>query len=466
MLLWLLCRHQFQLILNRGIRETAVLNVLPVLLSRTKAEVVLVISNKAPPPENAMAIMKSTIVATNGGPPPVVVALDDTSIDSSAYSGKICIFLGEAIQPILHNMDDLYFQAIKAVTTGCKGLIWITAGGAVGCESPDSSLSQGLLRTMRNKLLGRRYISLDLQGPLGSHEDWPLSSLEAIATITEVAVGIAVQPAPDLLPIDFEYAVRDGVLLVPRLYNDTVLNSMLTTRPALDWQDSSTVLTTEPLFQQERPLQLELGIPDLLDTLCFGDDDKGFELVTSPLAPDMVEIEPRAYGLNFRDVMVAVGQLRECVMGLECSGIITRLGTEAREQGLEVGDCVMALLLGLFASRAYVSWHGVAHMPEGMTFEDAASLPMVFSTAYVALVDVARLQKGQSVLIHTAAGGVGQAAVMLAKHLGAGDIYVTVGSQEKRDILVRQYGIPLAVVIRNLHPVSWQLPMAMGWTSC
>ncbi|KAK5625584.1 hypothetical protein RRF57_001300 [Xylaria bambusicola] len=81
-------------------------------------------------------------------------------------------------------------------------------------------------------------------------------------------------------------------------------------------------------------------------------------------------------------------------------------------------------------------------MPEAMSFSDAASIPMVFSTAYVALVDIARLQKGQSILIHAAAGGVGQAAIMLAKYPGAENIYVTVGSQEKRDLVAREYGIP------------------------
>lgn len=406
------------------------------------ADLVLVISNKAPPPPSTVEMISNSIMAATGGRAHGVVALEDTLVDSSAYSGKICVFLGEAVQPILHDMGELQFQAIKSMTNNCQGLIWITAGGAVGCENPDSSLCQGLLRTMRNESLGRRYISLDLQGPLDSHEEWSLATADAIATVVKVGFSTAIHPAADLSPVDFEYALRDGILLVPRLYKDTVRNNMVAPRPVLDWQDPDAILKMEPLFQQDRPLRLEVGIPGLLDTLGFSDDVKDVENASSPLAPDMVEIEPRAYGLNFRDVMVAMGQLRERVMGLECSGIITRLGTEAREQGLEIGDRVMALLLGPFANRAQISWHGVVRVPEGMSFEDAASLPMVFSTAYLALVDVARLQKGQSILIHTAAGGVGQAAVMLAKHLGAVDIYVTVGSQEKRDLLVHQYGIP------------------------
>ncbi|KAI1087095.1 hypothetical protein F5B19DRAFT_500382 [Rostrohypoxylon terebratum] len=398
-------------------------------------DIVFVVSNKALPPVGIIESLGNKIQASACGSAPRVVGLED-AIDSSLYAGKICVFLGEVTQPILNIVDQLYFQAIKAMTNSCKGLLWITVGGAVESPDPDSSLSHGLLRTLRNEFLGRRFISLDLGAPLASD-----SSLDAtLAAITKVIESSFNNPnSDDSSPAECEYALREGVLLVPRLYKDAARNSMLVTRPKIDWQDPERVLTKELLFQKDRPLRLEVGIPGLLDTLAFGDYDIDSD---SPLAPDTVEIEPRAYGLNFRDVMVAMGQLRERVMGLECSGIITRVGTEAQKQGFHVGDRVMALLLGPFASRARISWHGVVHMPEAMSFEDAASLPMVFSTAYVGLVDTARFRQGQTILIHAAAGGVGQAALMLAKYLGAGEIYVTVGSQEKREFIKREYGIP------------------------
>ncbi|KAI1171395.1 hypothetical protein F4777DRAFT_582964 [Nemania sp. FL0916] len=426
-------------------------------------QLVLVISNKAPPPPTTVEMIKSSITATTHFSSFALVVLEDTTTNSGEFNEKICIFLGETVQPILHDMDERYFQIIKNMATSCKGLVWVTAGGAVDCANPDASLSQGLLRTMRNEFMGRRYISLDLQGPLTPHEDWPVSSVEAIAKVTHLGFGGATAATSGSIngtsPEDLEWAERDGVLLIPRLYKDTTRNSIVVSPPALNWQDPEAVLKVEPLFQEQRPLRLEVGIPGLLDTLAFSDDDDArarAESASSPLANDLVEIEPRAYGLNFRDVMVAMGQLRECVMGLECSGIITRVSPEAREQGFKVGDRVMALLLGPFSSHAQVSWHGVVHMPEDMSFEDAASLPMVFSTAYVALVEIARLQKGQSVLIHAAAGGVGQAAIMLAQYLGARNIYVTVGSQEKRDLLVEEYGIPIENIFssRNISFAS------------
>jgi NADPH:quinone reductase-like Zn-dependent oxidoreductase len=181
-------------------------------------------------------------------------------------------------------------------------------------------------------------------------------------------------------------------------------------------------------------------MPGLMDTIAF-DDDPSAVSATSDLSPDMVEVEPRAYGVNFRDVMVAMGQLHERVMGLECSGIIKRLGTEAAKRGYAVGDKVFCLLRGPFGSCVRVEWTSIAHMPEGLNFEDAASLPVIFCTAYMCLIDIARLQRGQTVLIHAAAGGVGQAAIMIAKHLGL-EIYATVGTAEKRALVMTKYGIP------------------------
>lgn len=398
-------------------------------------DIIIVTSNKASPPVSFIESLKSCFRKSTSGSAPDVVALEDFK-DSSAYSGKICVFLGELIESILFDIDHFYFEAIKTMTNSCKDLLWVTVGGAVESKNPDRSLSHGLLRALRNEFLGRRYISLDLES-LQNLDNLFSTAAETITRVIEV--GFSRGHLEDPSAADFEYAERNGVLLVPRFHRDVARNNMFAFRSTLEWQDPENILTNELFFQQDRPLRLEIGIPGLLDTLVFGDHDVNLDL---PLAPDAVEIEPRAYGLNFRDIMVAMGQLRERVMGLECSGIITRVSTEAKGQGFQVGDRVMALLLGPFASRAEISWHGVAHIPQGMSFEDAASLPMVFSTAYVGLVETARFRKGQSILIHAAAGGVGQAAIMLAKHLGAGEIYATVSSKEKRELIRRKYGIP------------------------
>ncbi|KAH6850667.1 hypothetical protein B0I37DRAFT_396989 [Chaetomium sp. MPI-CAGE-AT-0009] len=396
--------------------------------------IVVVTSDKAPPPPDWLQALRESIAKATGGALPAVQALEAPSATAETYNTKICLFVGEMDQPVLHTLNSAGLQSVKNVATGCKGLLWVTRGAAVECVDPSKALATGFLRSLRSEYVGRHFPTLDLD----PHTPvWSEAGIAAIVHVLQATLGtpddvysIMAEPAP----VDNEFALRDGLLLVPRVSKDLVRNKMLTPE-APDWTMPESI-PEEPLFQDQRPLRLEAGIPGLLDTLAFNDDDEvGGDA-------DTVEIEPRAYGLNFRDVMVAMGQLRERVMGLECAGIITRVGSEAAAQGFAVGDRVMALLLGPFASRARVSWHGVAHMPEGMSFDDAASLPMIFSTAYVSLVDVANLRPGQSVLIHAAAGGVGQAAIMLAKDCLGAEVYATVGSQEKRDLLIREYGIP------------------------
>ncbi|GAB1214119.1 hypothetical protein ATERTT37_003279 [Aspergillus terreus] len=391
------------------------------------SRVVIVTSDKAPPQSGWLETLRKSIAQVAGNRVlPDVLALESPGLTAATYTGKLCVFVGELDKPVLAGLDAADLQGLKTMALGCKGLLWITRGGAVECTDPESALASGFVRVLRTEYLGRRFLTLDL--------DPRTAEMDTAAIVQVLKSCLAASDAP--APIESEFAVRDGLILVPRLYKDVVWNALL--EPEVpDWASPETI-PEGPLFQPKRPLRLEVGIPGLLDTLAFGDDDG----VAADLPDDMVEIEPRAYGLNFRDVMVAMGQLRERVMGLECAGIITRVGSEAAAQGFAVGDHVMALLLGPVSSRPRITWHGVINMPQGMSFSDAASIPMIFTTAYVALVQVARLRHGQSVLIHAAAGGVGQAAVMLAQDYLGAEVYATVGSQEKRDLLTREYGIP------------------------
>ena len=160
------------------------------------------------------------------------------------------------------------------------------------------------------------------------------------------------------------------------------------------------------------------------------------------LGPRDVEIEVAAAALNFRDVMVTLGLLPALAyersalgreVGMEASGTVLGVGTEVRN--CRVGDHVAFIRGGSIANRVVVDEHLVFTKPDHLGMEAAASCLSVYVTAYYALVHLARLRKGQRVLIHSAMGGVGQAAIALARHVGA-EIYATAGSQGKRDQLV------------------------------
>ena len=161
-----------------------------------------------------------------------------------------------------------------------------------------------------------------------------------------------------------------------------------------------------------------------------------------PLGPHHVEIEVAAAALNFRDVMVTLGLLPALAyersafgheLGMEASGVVRRTGIAVT--GLEPGDEVIFVDGGCISNRAVVDQHRVFPKPGGLSMEEAASSLSVYVTAYYALIHLARLRKGQRVLIHSAMGGIGQAAIALASNVGA-EIYATAGNESKRERLL------------------------------
>ena len=156
-----------------------------------------------------------------------------------------------------------------------------------------------------------------------------------------------------------------------------------------------------------------------------------------PLAPEEVRVAVRAAGLNFRDVLMTVGMYPEPGdIGNEGSGVVLEVG-EAVED-LKPGDRVMGLFPGAFGPVAVADHRYLVEVPEGWDHAEAAAVPAVYLTAYLALVEEAGLRAGETVLIHSAAGGVGQAALGLARHLGA-RVLATAGP-EKWDLL-RESGL-------------------------
>jgi NADPH:quinone reductase-like Zn-dependent oxidoreductase len=128
------------------------------------------------------------------------------------------------------------------------------------------------------------------------------------------------------------------------------------------------------------------------------------------------------------------------LFGLECTGIVTSIGDAVST--VEPGDRVLMVRRdgGCFANRVRNRWHAVHPLPDWVSFEAGTTLGIAVHTAVYGLVTLANLQKGQSVLIHSASGGVGLAAIELCHYLGA-EIYVTVGTDAKRDFLAEQYGV-------------------------
>ncbi|MCX4902864.1 type I polyketide synthase [Streptomyces sp. NBC_00878] len=154
--------------------------------------------------------------------------------------------------------------------------------------------------------------------------------------------------------------------------------------------------------------------------------------VTAPLAPGMVRVDVRAAGVNFRDVVVALGMVPALRgLGGELAGVVREVGPDV--PGLKPGDRVLGLAPRAFGPVAVTDHRWLAPMPDGWTFAQAAAIPVAYLTAYYGLVDLAGVRPGHKVLVHAGAGGVGTAAVQLARHLGA-EVFAT-ASSGKRDAL-------------------------------
>lgn len=131
----------------------------------------------------------------------------------------------------------------------------------------------------------------------------------------------------------------------------------------------------------------------------------------------------------------------------ECSGMVSRVGREHQHKFSE-GDSVYTWLVPAHAGRVRAKGFLTKHIPAALSFKKATTLPILYETAYYPLVTIAALRPGETVLIHAGAGGVGQAAITLSMHIGAIPL-VTVGSEEKKQLLMERYGISSSYIFSS-----------------
>ncbi|KAF9887258.1 hypothetical protein FE257_010386 [Aspergillus nanangensis] len=339
---------------------------------------------------------------------------DTESLD---MAGVHCVMISDLEHAMLFDIDPKSFLIVKRLLLESQSTLWVTSGATSECSNPKAALVTGLLRSVHNEHPEISMTTLDVN----PSEENPHASAKGILEVFRSRLGGN---------IDKEFAIRGGRILTPRLDLDDKLNKLSSVirdgpRPELG-----------PLKQDGRALTLSLEVPKVFDSIFFKDDHNAQEL----LDPNSVEVEIKATGLNAIDVLSGMDEANEAepTFGRECSGIVRRVGGGVTK--FTRGDRVMGWCQSGFGNFTRIPQCLVQHMPIGMSFEMAASIPINYCTAYQALVASAHLQRGERVLIHCAAGGVGQAAIMIAQNIGA-EVYVTVGSEEKKAHLLETYGI-------------------------
>jgi myxalamid-type polyketide synthase MxaB len=197
----------------------------------------------------------------------------------------------------------------------------------------------------------------------------------------------------------------------------------------------------------ERPFKLKITTPGSFDALQYGKFQPPAEG-----ADNFVELEVKATGLNFSDVLKAMGLYPglpegEVPLGIECGGVVTKVGPAVTR--FQVGDKVMGVAPGCFASHTSTLDHLLVAKPDNLDFEEASTIPITFLTAYYGMIRLAQLQKGERILIHAGAGGVGISAIQIAKAIGC-EIFATAGSDEKREFL-KSLGVDHVMNSRTLE---------------
>ncbi|KAL3448148.1 hypothetical protein BJX65DRAFT_317699 [Aspergillus insuetus] len=343
--------------------------------------------------------------------------------NSGSVDSSIVISLVELDRPLLHSLDEETFAEIRAALLRAKAVVWVTGGGSSKWETAEYHVVDGLLRTLRteNPLLKVVTLAVD-------------SSESQIARIAEwIGVTLEKLLTKERSELEIEYRQQGTTLYINRVVQANDINEHIAA------QISPQRSLMQPFGTPNLPpLALQVKSPGQLDSLRFVEDTNASE----PLKPNEVEIQVAAVGVNFMDLLTVLGRINQTDIGGECAGVITRVGRGiSTKTALKPGDRVCAVAFDCFKTLARSDARTVMKISDSVAFTEAAALPVTYTTAQYALMVAGRLQRGDRVLIHAAAGGTGQSAVQIAQHYGA-EVFATVGSKGKKDFLMGHYGIP------------------------
>lgn len=330
------------------------------------------------------------------------------SWDEVQPENKVYIFTGDMASSFIGDMDRASFLRLQQFFVRSRGILWVSCGGAIDAQSPTHAMAQGFLRTLRHEDTSKRLIHLDFEQNSGGH--WAPDTIGHIVHVFQETMD----ESRALEDVDWEYAVKGNVLHVPRVFPNTTI--MAAPEPSKQpfhqpagrhvWQSSESVFAADT--------QIGVGLP-----------------------VGVVEIEVRAFDAQPQPSTSD----DEDTSGYDFAGVVLEAGPSSEESGLQPGDRVAGLAQGSFASKVRVHWTQVVKIPDKMSFADAACVPIAYATAYHALVDVARLKQGESVLIHHVKYHESQAAIAVAQHIGA-HVFATVESGLERSVLMGKWGVP------------------------
>ncbi|TVY83046.1 Fumagillin dodecapentaenoate synthase [Lachnellula suecica] len=331
-------------------------------------------------------------------------------------SGQTVLILDELSESVMDRLDARQWQVLQhLIQMECK-ILWLTSGAQLDVTHPTKAAINGFFRVLRAEEPLLQLVTLDLD-PSSDSVDIPA---------VEKCLEIICQSKPEH-NVESEFVERGGVVYISRVLPDTVLTDLQSD------ETSSRKTDVVNLRSSKSPIALRIERHGDFESIHYGETSPE----ASPLQDGCIEVELFAAGMSFKDVAIATGTVPG-TLGAEGAGVVTRVSSGVTS--LKAGQRVVVFDKGSFANHIQTTRERVHHIPDDMTFEEASTLCSSYLTAIYSLIDMAHLNKGQSVLIHSAAGGVGMAAIQLCQYLGA-QIYATVGTYEKRQFLKSTFGL-------------------------
>ncbi|KAK7959096.1 Beta-ketoacyl synthase [Apiospora aurea] len=327
------------------------------------------------------------------------------------------LLVDDPVAPLLSTIDEPDWAHLRKIMQAGRKILWLTSGSQFQVSTPLGAAAHGFARSLR-----------------GEEEPTLTLKILDLSSLTSGDAATCVMRVMDTLAnlhhehhgMENEYCERSGIVYINRICpnecNVAVSNQSLTGRP----------LENMPLHQNPKVVRMYCERVGAMDSLHFNEVARQ----SIPLAEDQVEVEIRATGLNFKDVAVATGIVpdNEHMLGSGGAGVVKQVGSNVTSY--KVGDRVLIHDKGCLANRHRVSKENVLLIPDSATLEEAATMNVVYFTAVYGLRELANVQKGQSVLIHSAAGGVGIASIQLCKHIGK--IVISDGDADDINVPIRR----------------------------
>ncbi|KAK0615695.1 hypothetical protein B0T17DRAFT_656801 [Bombardia bombarda] len=327
--------------------------------------------------------------------------------------GTTVFNLAEVREPLLSTISDDDMAKVKLITDKSTAIVWVTSGNTLEGGHPDFALVSGLARSLVLEQPSLKFYTYDIDKP---QEDVDVTA-ERLVNVLNQKSKVS----------DLEFVQHKGVVHISRFIPDDGINTTFRAKQGLE--------TIVSKLSDAGDVRLSIQHPGQFDTLYFKQQEP-----PTTIAPTHIRIKVASVGMNAKDFYVLAGRVDtlDATCQLECAGTVEQVGSAVTN--FAVGDRVVAMAPTHFQTYQTLPQWACHKLLDEENFDVAATLPLVYVTAIYALHYRANIQSGESILIHSGAGGVGIAAIQLAKQAGA-EIFTTVSTEQKKHYLIDTFGL-------------------------